>query len=232
MGNIFEELRINKKKNNNEMERSITVADLVRDIKKKIPDTKIDRNKINRIENGSQPPDAEILIAYSKVFNVSTDYLLGLSPHCEKIDENKKMICEYLGLSVSTVEEIAELKPDYKMILDKMISRYSFLLVLPEIRNLLGYNSLKPHIKLLFDENSYRNGAEIDQFLFDAINDNAVATFFNETVIKRIKVIIDSTILDKDLQAYFGEKDKKSKIKSVLTSADLPRYNPETGKLE
>lgn len=119
------------------------------------------------------------------------------------------------------------------MILDKMISNYCFLLVLPEIRNLLGYNSLKPHIKLLFDEKTYVKGAEIDQLLYDAVNDNAVAAFFNEIVIKRIKESIDNTMLDKDLQKYFEEKDKNSKIRSVpLSAAYLPKLNPETGKLE
>ena len=99
-------------------------------------------------------------------------------------------------------------------------------------KKLIRVQLVKTTYKIIVDEKSYKNGAEIDQFLFDAINDNTVSTFFNETVIKRIKDIIDNTMLDKDLQAYFREKDKNSKIGSVLTAADLPKYNPETGKLE
>lgn len=194
----------------------------------------VSKAKIKKIES-EQPDvsiDAKTLLAYKWKFGVSVDWLIDNTVQTRKVDGNIASASKVIGLSDVAIEEISKLKPDYKMILDKMISNYCFLLVLPEIRNLLGYNSLKPHIKLLFDEKSYKNGAEIDQFLFDAINDNTVSTFFNETVIKRIKDIIDNTMLDKDLQAYFREKDKNSKIGSVLTAADLPKHNPETGKLE
>lgn len=195
----------------------------------------VSKAKIKKIES-EQPDvsiDAKTLLAYKWKFGVSIDWLIDNTVQTRKVEGNIASASKVIGLSDVAIEEISKLKPDYKMILDKMISNYCFLLVLPEIRNLLGYNSLKPHIKLLFDEKTYVKGAEIDQLLYDAVNDNAVAAFFNEIVIKRIKESIDNTILDKDLQKYFEEKDKNSKIRSVpLSAAYLPKLNPETGKLE
>lgn len=225
--NIYEKLRRSQHKNNNEMEKEMTVAELVKKLNQKIDGKKLDRNVINRIEAGQEPTLAQ-LVAYSKVFNVSTDYILNNIP--PKSDtETIKSIADYLGLSDATVEEIAELKPDYKMIFDKMISKYCFLLILSEIRNLLGYNYLRPHLTLQFDEKKWLGGAEIDQVLNDAVNDNAVSVFFNEAVNKRIEQIVENVMKDKELQEYFGELDKHSKIQTVPLSAE---FLPKLGALK
>ena len=74
--NIYEKLRRSQHKNNNEMEKEMTITELVKKINKEIDGKKLDRNVINRIEAGQEPTLTQ-LVAYSKVFNVSTDYLLG-----------------------------------------------------------------------------------------------------------------------------------------------------------
>ena len=219
--NIYEKLRRSQHKNNNPMEKEMTIEELVIKLNENIDGKKLNRHVINRIENGLQEPTLTQLVAYSKVFNVSTDYMLNNVK--EKSDTEKiKSIADFLGLSDATIEEIVELKPEYKMIFDKMIKNYCLLYTLPEIRNLLGYNYLRPHIKLLFEEKAKMNdGAEIDQYLNNAINDSAVSVFFNSIVTERIKGIVDNTMQDEELKEYFGELDKTSKIKSV--SKDLPR---------
>ncbi len=220
--NIYEKLRRSQRKNNNEMEKEMTIAELVKKLNKEIDGKKLDRNVINRIEAGQEPTLTQ-LVAYSKVFNVSTDYILNnVSPKSDT--ETIKSIADYLGLSDVTIEEIMKLKTDYKMILDKMISRYCLLLILSEIRNLLGYNYLKPHLTLKFDEKcKWLDGADIDQFLNNAVSDNAVSVFFNEAVNKRIEQIVKNTMEDEELQKYFGELDKHSKIQGILRADQLPR---------
>jgi hypothetical protein len=196
---------------------------------------KVSKEKIKKIESNQYGVqiDSETLLAYKWKFNVSADWLIDESVSTRHLTGDNASASQYLGLSDATIDEITELNPDYKMILDKMISRYSFLYVLKKIRNLLGYNELKPHVKLTFDEYAnFNDGAEIDQLLIDAINDNDISTFFNETVNAYIKDVIDKTILDEDLKKYFGEKDRNSKIKTILTTKDLPIFNPDTGKLE
>ena len=221
--NIYEKLRRSQHKNNNPMEKEMTVAELVKKLNAKLDGKKLDRNVINRIENGTQEPTPAQLVAYSKVFNVSTDYLLNnVKPKSDT--ETLKSIADFLGLSDASVEEIAKLKPEYKMILDKMIANYCLLLVLPDIRNLLGYNYLRPHIKLLFEEKAKMNdGAEIDQYLHNAINDNTVSVFFNSTVANRIKDIVDNTMEDEELKEYFGKLDEQSKIYGILPAKYLPK---------
>lgn len=221
--NIYEKLRRSQHKNNNPMEKEMTVAELVKKLNAKLDGKKLDRNVINRIENGTQEPTLAQLVAYSKVFNVSTDYLLNnVKPKSDT--ETLKSIADFLGLSDASVKEIANLKPEYKMILDKMIANYCLLHALPEIRNLLGYNYLRPHIKLLFEEKAKMNdGAEIDQYLNNAINDNAVSVFFNSTVANRIKNIVDNTMEDEELKEYFGRLDEQSKIYGILPAKYLPK---------
>lgn len=51
----------------------------------------------------------DLLYAYSKYFNVSTDYLLFLSNETSK-DENIKMICKYTGLSEEAIETLNKIK--------------------------------------------------------------------------------------------------------------------------
>ncbi len=218
--NIYEKLRRSHHKNNNEMEKEMTITELVDKLNEKIDGKKLDRNVVNRIEAGQEPTSAQ-LVAYSKVFNVSTDYILNnISPKSDT--ETIKTIADYLGLSDTTIEELAKLKPDHKMIFDKMISKYSFLLILSEIRNLLGYNYLRPHLTLQFDEKlKWLDGADIDQILSDAINDNAVSAFFNGAVNKRIEQIVENVMKDTDLQKYFGELDKYSKIRAVPLGAEF-----------
>ena len=221
--NIYEKLRRSQHKNNNPMEKEMTVAELVKKLNAKLDGKKLDRNVINRIESGTQEPTHAQLIAYSRVFNVSTDYLLNnVKPKSDT--ETLKSIADFLGLSDASVKEIANLKPEYKMILDKMIANYCLLHALPEIRNLLGYNYLRPHIKLLFEEKAKMNdGAEIDQYLNNAINDNAVSVFFNSTVANRIKNIVDNTMEDEELKEYFGRLDEQSKIYGILPAKYLPK---------
>ena len=218
--NIYEKFRRSHHKNNNEMEKEMTITELVDKLNEKIDGKKLDRNVVNRIEAGQEPTSAQ-LVAYSKVFNVSTDYILNnISPKSDT--ETIKTIADYLGLSDTTIEELAKLKPDHKMIFDKMISKYSFLLILSEIRNLLGYNYLRPHLTLQFDEKlKWLDGADIDQILSDAINDNAVSAFFNGAVNKRIEQIVENVMKDTDLQKYFGELDKYSKIRAVPLGAEF-----------
>ena len=222
--NIFEELRKSKLKYTNDLEQSWTVADLVKKFKEIAPELNIDRNKINRIENNSQKPDVNTLIAYSKIFNVSTDYLLGLSKE-KTIDENAKMVSKYTGLSGESIKIIVNLSKDDKLILDTMIKRYGLLLSIADIRRLIAFRSLQPHITVIFDEKTkHEKGHSIDKELTDTINDSSALHFFNEKITSTLKNIIENTIQDSSLGEYFKQLYLTSKIKGrPLTAADLPK---------
>lgn len=221
--NIFENLRINKHKNNNEFEKSWTVADLVRAFNTEFPEFNIDRNKIMRIENGSQKPDKDILIAYSKVFRVSTDYLLGLAPHCKKIDENVKMICDYLGISDEATEAIRSLDYLDKLIFDKMIGQYSLLPYFTQnIKRILSLITFGVHATITLDENikKYDEGVAI---LENSLNSSDIKSLLYIIVDNNVHNVIDNLIEDDELKDIFIAHIMESSVKCL--SDKLPKLN-------
>ncbi len=62
-----------------------------------------DRFRVADIERAKSSPALHDIQLLSKHFNISTDYLLGLS-EVRSVDPNIKMICDYTGLSENCVE--------------------------------------------------------------------------------------------------------------------------------
>lgn len=77
------------------------------------------RQSIAAYMDGTSSPDFDTLINICKCFNVSADWLLGLSA-VKKLETDLRSVCEYSGLSESTVdhlhtwctEEAVEKRPD------------------------------------------------------------------------------------------------------------------------
>lgn len=63
------------------------------------------RQKIADLERGKSTPSANDLILLSKIFNVSADFLLGLSD-TPTTDKDVQFICEYTGLKAETIENL------------------------------------------------------------------------------------------------------------------------------
>lgn len=73
---------------------------------------KTNTSTMSRIENGKKQPDPEMIIMMAELFNVSTDYLLGLvedpqSTHDEYLKESLKKY-EFIG-SFFSEEKLKEL---------------------------------------------------------------------------------------------------------------------------
>ena len=60
------------------------------------------RQKIADWERGKSIPSTDDLVLLSRVFHVSTDFLLGLTPYIS-VDNREKFVCEYTGLSENVV---------------------------------------------------------------------------------------------------------------------------------
>jgi transcriptional regulator with XRE-family HTH domain len=65
-----------------------------------------DRNKIADWERNKSEPKIEYIIKLSKVFNVSSDYLLGLSEPFTT-DNELKFVCEYTGLNEKAIGKLS-----------------------------------------------------------------------------------------------------------------------------
>lgn len=66
------------------------------------------QNTITNIENDKRFPTYEILIEIAKRFNISVDYLLGLS-EAKTNDIELKAICDYTGLSEDVIENLHDI---------------------------------------------------------------------------------------------------------------------------
>lgn len=74
-----------------------------------------DVSTITKHFNGDRAVTTEYLLKYAKYFNVSADYLLGLS-EVARPDVTIKAICEYTGLDEKAVEVLNSLKDFHSLI--------------------------------------------------------------------------------------------------------------------
>ena len=72
-------------------------------------DLKCDASTITKHYNGDRGITSDFVVKYAKYFNVSTDYLLGLTD-TPTIDTDKRYICEYTGLDSIAVADLHRLK--------------------------------------------------------------------------------------------------------------------------
>lgn len=71
----------------------------------------ITRASLEFYEKGKRKPDIEMTARIAKYFQVSADYLLGLSD-TPSTDKDIKGVCDYTGLSKEAVKKIVELKKE------------------------------------------------------------------------------------------------------------------------
>ena len=70
---------------------------------------KISRASLEYYEKGKRKPDIEVLVKIAEYYEVSTDYLLGLSI-APTTNKDIQFICDYTGLSEEVIEELNEIK--------------------------------------------------------------------------------------------------------------------------
>mgnify|MGYP003174390057 CR=1 FL=1 len=83
----------------------------------------IKQQTVAQWENGSRALKADSIISLAKYFNVSTDYLLGLTENTST-NISEIGISNKTGFSTLTVENILNLSAEHKIILDKIINLY------------------------------------------------------------------------------------------------------------
>lgn len=75
----------------------------------------VQRQQISYYENDSRQPDLDRLKELARLYNVSTDYLLGITD-VASTDADLKAVCEYVGLSERSVDILhthAECRKEY-----------------------------------------------------------------------------------------------------------------------
>lgn len=85
---------------------------------------KISRQSISQIAIGARYPTCEFVRRVSKFYNVSADYLLGLSD-CKGGNLKVKKVCDSTGLNIEDIKKLSELKksnPEVLKILSQLIT--------------------------------------------------------------------------------------------------------------
>lgn len=92
----------------------------------------ISRGALSFYENGDRKPDAEIIFKMADYFNVSSDYLIGLSDY-KTTDTNLQAACKYTGLSEKAILQLQEYYTTNLNTLNSIIEDNSFYNLLTEL---------------------------------------------------------------------------------------------------
>ena len=92
----------------------------------------ISRGALSFYENGDRKPDAEIIFKMADYFNVSSDYLIGLSDY-KTTDTNLQVACKYTGLSEKAILQLQEYYTTNLNTLNSIIEDHSFYNLLTEL---------------------------------------------------------------------------------------------------
>ena len=89
----------------------------------------VQRQTVSLYTKGQALPDVACLVKMTKLFNVSADYLLGLTK-TPTLEADKRAVCDYVGLSEPAVDFLHEIKGDERYsrseLLSNMISSEKF----------------------------------------------------------------------------------------------------------
>lgn len=86
-----------------------------------------DTSMVTKHYNGDRAVSVDFLVKYARYFNVTTDYLLGLS-ESQTTDTNLNAVCKYTGLSENVVQKIQDRKKNifFKKCLEFLIDDEDF----------------------------------------------------------------------------------------------------------
>lgn len=129
----------------------------------------VKRETVTRWETGARDIKTEITILLSKYFNVSADYLLGLTENTST-NISEIGISNKTGFSTSTVENILNLSAEHKTILDKIINELLKSDLLEKFEELKA-NNIKL-INLYQTDSIYNKLVEDEELTYNTI-DNA-----------------------------------------------------------
>ena len=153
IGERIKHLRISKKLTQDEVAHALNVK----------------RETVTRWETGERDIKTEITILLSKYFNVSADYLLGLTENTST-NISEIGISNKTGFSTSTVENILDLPIKLKIILDKIINELLKSDLLEKFEE-LKENNIKL-INLYQTDSIYNKLVEDEELTYNTI-DNA-----------------------------------------------------------
>ncbi|PFW04155.1 XRE family transcriptional regulator [Bacillus thuringiensis] len=81
----------------------------------------IEKSNISRFESGKQSPSSDNRVKMAKLFNVSVDYMLGLSEHKSLDKEKSEKISKE---AANLMEKINKLPPEKRKLIENLIDNF------------------------------------------------------------------------------------------------------------
>ncbi|NMW17248.1 MULTISPECIES: helix-turn-helix domain-containing protein [Bacillus] len=81
----------------------------------------IEKSNISRFESGKQSPSNDNRVKMAKLFNVSVDYMLGLSEHKSLDKEKSEKISKD---AAALMEKINKLPPEKRKLIENLIDNF------------------------------------------------------------------------------------------------------------
>lgn len=131
-------------------EREETQADLAKAIG-------ITRQSLSRYETNERTPNIDLIFRVAKHYNVSADYLLGLSK-VQSLDNDIQIACKVTGLTEESIKKLQEIK---KLINGKTISS-KYKEDVSNVKESIAYKSKE--LQLLFERNTGLND-KLDKYI-------------------------------------------------------------------
>ena len=152
----------------------------------------INRVTITKYETGERTPTTDDIISLAKYFNVSTDYLLGITDN-STTNTDLQAVCNYTGLHENVIEIIKDLKalgkisvlndiinsPDFPFLIDGIIDYNE------TVYKIIDYYS-KSHNFTNEDENNIKKAKqylERQGYIINPVTDTVKSTFDAATCI-------------------------------------------------
>lgn len=112
----------------------------------------ISRSALSYYEAGERTPDINVLCTIAKYYNVTADYLLGLSD-IPKPDIDSSAICDKLGLNQCAINNLSQIRQAALSTSDNEDEYVDFFLLLQTVNVIISNNNIIKSIsKVLFSE--------------------------------------------------------------------------------
>lgn len=154
------------------------------------------RETIARWETGSRDIKREYIIDMARHYNVSADYLLGLSD-VQSVNENIKIACKVTGLSEEAVQGLSDMQLcDFNMpysrteIIEKIILSHRFRSLL----NALCQTCLFASAENLTNTTRYEASPDGKTVVLNQLSKNDLIEFGSQKAVKEFNIIIDRMI--------------------------------------
>ncbi len=149
----------------------------------------VSRQAVSNYCLGTSEPSVEKLIKISKIFNVSTDYLLGITD-TPTVDIKLRQICNYTGLSEEAINNICKInKFTDSHILSKMIEHNDFIVLFHFVITYLYNKDVNHYQSSDIDKKQLANLLNCDSSSLNEILNMATQKAIEETLMKIVNDI-------------------------------------------